>query len=117
MPHFIIDCSEKIVQLKSPQQIMQVVYNAANFTNLFEPEDIKVRINSFNKYLLAEGKNDFIHVFGNIMGGRSTNQKADLSRRIVTVLTEMFPDVPIISMNIRDFEKATYCNRNLIEDE
>jgi hypothetical protein len=23
----------------------------------------------------------------------------------------MFPDVPIISINIRDFEEATYCNK------
>lgn len=48
------------------------------------------------------------------MEGRTATQKADLSRRIVTVLRAMFPDVPVISMSIREFEKATYCNRDMI---
>jgi 5-carboxymethyl-2-hydroxymuconate isomerase len=26
----------------------------------------------------------------------------------------IFPDVPIISINIRDFEKATYCNKSMV---
>jgi len=26
----------------------------------------------------------------------------------------MFPDFPIISINIRDFEKATYCNKSMV---
>lgn len=114
MPHFIIDCSENIPNLKSPREILQAVYDAAESSDLFDSGDIKVRINPFDKYMLAPGKNDFIHVFGNIMEGRSTKQKAELSRSIVIALTEMFPDIAFISMNIRDFEKSTYSNRNLI---
>lgn len=114
MPHFIIDCSENIPNLKSPQEILQAVYDAAESSDLFDSGDIKVRINPFDKYLLGPRKNDFIHVLGNIMEGRSTKQKAELSRSIVIALTELFPDITIISMNIRDFEKSTYSNRNLI---
>ena len=93
---------------------MQLVYDAADASGLFAPGEIKVRINAFDQFLLAKGKKNFIHVFGNIMEGRTSDQKADLSRRVVAALKEMFPDVPIISMNIRDFEKAAYCNRNLV---
>ena len=46
------------------------------------------------------------------MGGRSTLQKAELSKAIVTKLTQMFPQVANIAMNISDFEKDTYCNKN-----
>ena len=59
-------------------------------------------------------KINFIHVFGHIMQGRNTEQKADLSRKIVTRLKSMFPDVPVISMNVIDFEKATYCNKTMV---
>lgn len=114
MPHFIIDCSEKIIQLQSPEDIMQRVYAAADSTGLFAKGDIKVRINPFKLYLLADEKKDFIHVFGNIMEGRNAQQKADLSKRVVSTLKEMFPDVPIISMNIRDFEQATYNNKTTV---
>lgn len=114
MPHFIIDCSENILALKTPQEIMQAVYETADATQLFSKGDIKVRINPFQYFQLGEGKTSFIHVFGNIMEGRTIEQKSNLSRQIIRKLSDLFPDVPIISMNVRDFEKAGYCNKAMV---
>lgn len=114
MPHFIIDCSENILQQRSPAEIMQVVYEVAKATGLFAENDIKVRLRPYQYFKLGEGKEDFVHIFGNIMEGRSTAQKADLSRRIIERLNEMFPEISFLSMNIQEFEVATYCNRALI---
>ncbi|UTW64812.1 5-carboxymethyl-2-hydroxymuconate Delta-isomerase [bacterium SCSIO 12643] len=114
MPHFVLDCSENIIHIKSPEEIIQKVYDTAESTGLFSPEDIKVRINPFKYYNIGNSQDDFIHVFANIMEGRTTAQKKNLSERIVTELKQMFPDVPIISINIRDFEKATYCNKSMV---
>ena len=55
---------------------MQAVYEAAEATGLFAPNDIKVRLRPYRYFKLGEGKQDFIHIFGNIMEGRSTEQKA-----------------------------------------
>ncbi len=41
-------------------------------------------------------------------------QKGNLSKQIVKALKAMFPEVPIISMNIREFEKAIYCNKEMV---
>ena len=114
MPHFVIDCSENIIDLKSPEEIIQRVYNAAESTELFDKGDIKVRISPFKYYTIGNSKDDFIHVFANIMEGRTITQKSDLSKKIIIVLKRMFPDIPIISINIRDFEKATYCNKTMV---
>lgn len=111
MPHFVIDCSERVIALKSPKEIMQNVYNTAESTRLFDKGDIKVRINPYKHYNIGNTKNDFIHIFANIMEGRTVAQKSNLSRQIVSELKQMFPNVPIISMNIRDFEKDSYCNK------
>ena len=81
---------------------------------MFRVEDIKVRIRAFDHYLVAGEASDFIHVFANIMEGRTIEQKAALSRSIVTRLAEMFSDVPVISVNVWEFEKATYMNRALL---
>ena len=81
---------------------------------LFRVADIKVRIRAYEHYLVAGEPSDFIHVFANILEGRTVEQKAGLSRAIVARLVEMFPDVPAISINIREFEKATYMNRQLL---
>jgi len=114
MPHFIIDCSDQILTLKSPIVIMQSVFNAAESSKLFEKGDIKVRINPFKHYNVGGSEDDFIHVFGNIMEGRTTDQKQKLSSCIISELKNMFPEVPIISINIRDFEKASYCNKSMV---
>ena len=114
MPHFIIDCSENIIEQKSPEDIMQAVYDVAEATGLFAVDDIKVRLRPFQYFKLGQGKRDFIHIFGNIMEGRSTEQKENLSRKIIERLNEIFPDVSILSINIREFEKATYSNKALI---
>jgi len=114
MPHFIIDCSENIVLNNSPEDIMQIVYDAAESTELFNKGDIKVRINPFKYYNIGNTKSDFVHVFGNIMEGRTPIQKGNLSKCIISELKLMFPDVPIISMNIRDFDKKSYCNKMMV---
>lgn len=114
MPHFIIDCSENIIQQKSPDEIMQAVYDAAEATGLFAENDIKVRLRPYQYFKLGEDKKDFIHIFGNVMEGRSTEQKANLSRKIIERLNEMFPDISILSINMDEFEKATYSNKALI---
>ena len=114
MPHFVIDCSEDIIKIKTPEEIMQAVYDIAESTGLFATGDIKVRINPFKHFKLGPTKSSFIHIFGNIMEGRNISQKSDLSHKTITKLKTMFPEVPIISMNIREFEKATYCNRSMI---
>ena len=46
------------------------------------------------------------------MEGRSNEQKAGLSRKIVQGLTSLFPTVPNIGANVIEFENANYCNRN-----
>ena len=114
MPHFIIECSENIIQQKSPDEIMQEVYDAAEGTGLFAPNDIKVRLRPYQYFKLGENKKDFIHIFGNIMEGRSIEQRANLSQKIVERLNEMFPNISILSINISEFEKATYSNKALI---
>jgi len=114
MPHFIIDCSETILQQKSPDEIMQAVYQVAEETRLFAANDIKVRLRPYQYFKLGEGKRDFIHIFAFIMEGRTTEQKENLSRRIIERLNEMFPAISILSINISEFEKATYSNKALI---
>lgn len=111
MPHFIIECSEPVIAVKSPEEIMQKVCNTAEATQFFSKGDIKVRIKLYKHYTIGNTKDDFIHVFSYIMEGRTSEQKSRLSKGIVSELNKMFPEVPIISINIKDFEKAGYCNK------
>lgn len=115
MPHFIIDCSEGILKSHSEEEIIEQVHISAVSTELFNKNDVKVRVNFFKKYSTGDKKEDFIHVFANIMQGRSIEQKANLSKTIVQDLTLIFPLVPNIGTNVIEFEKTTYFNRNMLD--
>ena len=115
MPHFIIECSENVTHQLAPGFIMQAVYEVAEASGLFAKNDIKVRIRPYSTYKLAEGKENFLHVFGYIMEGRSQEQKAALSGSVIQKLNELLPELSILSMNIQEFNQATYCNKAMID--
>jgi len=115
MPHFIIDCSENILKSHSEDEIIKQVHISAVSTGLFYKNDIKVRINIFKKYSTGDEKEDFIHVFANIMEGRTIEQKSNLSKTIVKDLSMMLPSVPNIGTNVIEFERATYFNKNMLD--
>ena len=108
MPHFIIDCSKSLLQVQSPENLMQAVHATAESTGLFQPGDIKVRIRPYEHYLIAGEKHDFIHVFAFIREGRSDAQHKVLSERVVLQLRSMFEGAAIISMNIQELDKLNY---------
>ena len=114
MPHFVVDCSRELLQLHSEDVVIARVHRVAASTGLFDESDIKVRVNPFATYAVGGVRDDFIHVFAWIMEGRSVEQRADLSRAIVTELSAMFPELPRIAINIAEFERATYFNRAMM---
>ena len=115
MPHFIIDCSEDILKLHSQDEIVEQVNLSAISTKLFYKNDIKVRMNVFDTYSTGEKKENFIHVFANIMEGRTMKQKASLSKTIVKDLASLLPLVAHIGTNVIEFEKASYFNKNMLD--
>lgn len=115
MPHFVIDCSSDILKLQNPTEVLQAVHTVAVASNLFDESDIKVRLNPFKEHYFIGGKQEpFIHVFANIMEGRTKGQKANLSKEVTLKLSRLFPEIPFIAINIRDFEKETYYNKSMI---
>lgn len=118
MPPFIIDCSESILGLAGPDELLRSVYAAAEATGLFARSGaggIKVRLHPYRHFTNVDGREHFVHVFANIMEGCTAEQKKALSESVVRTLKGLLPAVEIISMNVRDFEKATYCNATMIE--
>lgn len=90
MPHFIIDCSQEIIQLHSPEEFMKVVNDTAEASGLFKENDIEVRVNPHKFYKLGHSKKYIIHVFGNIVEGRTIEQRQSLSKKIIEDLNQMF---------------------------
>ena len=114
MPHFILDCSSSVLDSHDEEFIIEQVHLVANASALFQEHDIKVRLNPFEKYSVGNQREDFIHVFAHVMQGRTTEQKADLSKNVVAKLAALFPAIPNIAMNVSEFEKASYYKRDML---
>lgn len=118
MPHFVIDCSDSVSSLADPDELMRAVYTAAVSTGLFATAGvggIKVRLRPYRYFINVDAHEHFVHVFAYIMEGRTQEQKKTLSESVVRALKELLPTVDIVSMNVADFEKATYCNAPMLE--
>lgn len=118
MPHFIIDCSESVLSLANPDELMRAVYAAAESSGLFARGGvggIKVRLRPYRYFMNVDAREHFVHVFANVMEGRTQEQKKALSEKVVGALKALLPAVEIISMNVREFERATYCNATTVE--
>ena len=117
MPHFILDCSPEILQIQEPQTTLNTVFEAASATGLFAIEGlgrIKVRLRPYEYFMVGNDQDNFIHVFAYIMEGRTSEQQMALSKAVVKALKSVFPEVPIISMNIQEFEAKNYINRGMV---
>jgi 5-carboxymethyl-2-hydroxymuconate isomerase len=114
MPHFPLDLSPHVLALCSPDDLIRAVHDTVEASGLFPQGDIKVRTRTYEHFTVGGTPNDFLHMFGYIMQGRTIEQRKALSMSIVKRLKEMLPDVPVISMNVMEFENATYTNRSMV---
>jgi len=101
-----------------PDELVQSVYAVAESTGLFATNGvggIKVRLRPYKHFTNVDAHEHFVHVFANMLEGRTQEQKKALSEKVVRTLKRLLPAVDLISMNIRDFERATYCNAEMVE--
>lgn len=111
MPHFIVECPEHLVSDQTSDALLNQIHEVAMDSGLFEEVNVKVRIKTYPHYLIAGKQQDFIHVFGYIMPGRTPEQQTNLSTAIGELLISLFPQVPVITVNIDLLNKPTYFKR------
>jgi 5-carboxymethyl-2-hydroxymuconate isomerase len=105
-----MDCSQSVLESHEEAFIIEQVHLVAYATGLFDESISKLELPPFKKYIVGNKRDDFTH----IMQGRTTKQKACLSKIIVAKLATMLPDIKNIAMSISDFKKTTYCHRAML---
>jgi 5-carboxymethyl-2-hydroxymuconate isomerase len=114
MPHFVIHSNKTFIDQQDPNKIMQTVFEQAKASGLFPNSIIKVRIAPFEHSIVDGEDQDLIHIIAWIMGGRTNEQKKDLADKIIEALVKICPQLPMISIDMRDIDPATYSNREMI---
>lgn len=117
MPHVLIEYSQQLESQLSHAALMSDVHHVLASSDLFQPEDIKVRMRDCCHAIIGGEHSRFIHVEVVMWQGRDFSQKKTLSNAILAVLTDTFPDVAAMSVDIRDCDKQTYSKRGPLVTE
>jgi 5-carboxymethyl-2-hydroxymuconate isomerase len=92
-------------------QVLLGLHRAAASTGVVKAEDLKIRAQAFDDYLVAGEERSFFHVTLYLLAGRTSQQKESLSVEIRKVLVELLGDTHSLSVDIRDMDPDAYKKR------
>jgi 5-carboxymethyl-2-hydroxymuconate isomerase len=93
------------------RDILLALHHAAALTGVIKAEDLKLRAQAFDDYLVAGEQKSFFHVTLYMLAGRTPQQKEALSVAIRKALVERLPDTHSLSVDIRDMDPDAYKKR------
>ncbi|MEO9386064.1 5-carboxymethyl-2-hydroxymuconate Delta-isomerase [Chromobacterium phragmitis] len=112
MPHCVIECSAEIAGHPDIDRLLLAVHEAADASGLFQSADIKVRLQSYDDFLVGGRDEDFVHIACHVLAGRSDDQKGRLADLLVRAACERLPGVESVSCEVRDMAPAAYSRRD-----
>ncbi|MBF8163424.1 5-carboxymethyl-2-hydroxymuconate isomerase [Pseudomonas mendocina] len=117
MPHCLIEAASEVAEYIAPQALMQLVHDQAAGTGLFQPGEVKVRLSLYEHHCVGGEAGPFVHLIFYLLAGRSDDDKRALSRRIVRALVQRLPQVPAISLDVRDIRREVFGNRRNCQED
>jgi 5-carboxymethyl-2-hydroxymuconate isomerase len=110
LPHIVCHYSAK-EEMPPIRNILLTLHRAAAATTVVKAEDLKIRAQGFDDYLVAGEARSFFHVSLYLLEGRMSPQKQALSVELRRVLIELLPNIYSISVDIRDMDPEAYKKR------
>jgi 5-carboxymethyl-2-hydroxymuconate isomerase len=110
MPHIV--CHYSTGQKMSPMRdVLSAIHRAAASTGVVRSDDLKIRAQAFDDYLVAGEERSFFHVTLYMLAGRTPQQKETLSMEIRKTLVALLEDTYSLSVDIRDMDPDAYKKR------
>lgn len=110
MPHIV--CHYSADQEMPPiGEVLMALHVAAASTGVVKAEDLKIRAQSFDEYLVAGEIRSFFHVSLYLLAGRTPQQKEALSLELRSTLSKLLENTHSISIDIRDMDPHAYKKR------
>jgi len=108
MPHAILHHSDLGALGVTPERLADAVFDGLEASELFDANDIKVRIVPVTHF--RNGRNDysFIHADVRIMPGRTREQKAAMADMVLAAVKALDTNVASVTVEVFDIDRATY---------
>lgn len=113
MPHCIIEYSSGVADQVSIEELVSATYQGALNSGLFDEYDIKSRAIAYQHHQMGSTRDSFVHVTVRLLSGRSDEQKADLSEKVLAQIESILPHVVSVGVEIYDMHHESYRKRVL----
>lgn len=105
MPHIIIEASTDCYD--QPQALIEAAFESVKNTDLFNPNNIKVRLWPIEHYQLGLNSSGFMHIHCHIHPGKTDQQKTLLTQTLIERLRP-FSQVSVITAEVTETDQNTY---------
>jgi len=95
------------------REILLELHRVAASTGVVRADDLKIRAQAFDDYLVAGEARSFFHISLYMLAGRTPHQKQLLSVELRKKLSELLADTYSLSIDIRDMDPDSYKKRLL----
>lgn len=111
MPHLVVSYAKPVEDQVDIQVLACEIWDGANESGLFAPEDIKVRILPIETYINGVENHPFVHVDFSLYIGRTDEQKKAMNKLVFDRIAALVSEDVAISVLPIDMDKPNYVKR------
>lgn len=110
MPNLVLEYSNSVDERVNVQGLLEDLHQVVMECGLFDIPSIKSRALRCHLWLVGDEADsvDFIHISFEMLDGRTSEQKRELSRQLMDVLVAQASHVRSLTVNIRDMDRACF---------
>ncbi len=110
MPNLVLEYSNSVEERVNIQGLLEDLHQVAIDSGLFDLASIKSRTLRCHHWLVGgQGDSvDFIHITFELLEGRTVQQRNELSRQLMVVLSEQAHQVQSLTVNIRNMDSDCF---------
>lgn len=110
MPNLVLEYTNSVDERVNIQGLLEDLHQVTLECGLFQVNDVKSRALRCHHWLIGELEDsvDFIHITFELLEGRSTEQKQQLSDALMAVLQQQASEVKSLTVNMRDMDRDSF---------
>jgi len=110
MPNLVLEYTNSVDERVNIQGLLEDLHQVTLECGLFQVNDVKSRALRSHHWLIGELEDsvDFIHITFELLEGRTSQQKQQLSDALMAVLQQQASEVKSLTVNMRDMDRDSF---------
>jgi 5-carboxymethyl-2-hydroxymuconate isomerase len=110
VPNLVMEYADPVAERVNVPGLLEDLHQILLTCGLFEPDSVKCRSYPCHTWLVGtEGDlNTFIHIELSMLSGRTTEQKRELARSLISMLEQHASTINSLTVDVRDMDRDSF---------